>query len=60
MAEAYALSDAIERGLRTRPAVADTKGQLNIRQTIDLSTLKQIIWNNHDDCDEEADGSKGE
>ena len=27
---------------------------------IDLSTLKQLIWDNRDDCDEEVDGSKGD
>ena len=32
MAEAYALSNAVEHGLRTRAAIVDMKGQLNIRQ----------------------------
>ena len=32
MAEAHALSDAVEHGLRTRAAIVDTRGQLNIRQ----------------------------
>ena len=30
------------------------------RSAIDLSALKQLIWDNRDDCDEEVDGSKGE
>ena len=32
MAEAYALSNAVEHGLRTRAAIVDMRGQLNIRQ----------------------------
>ena len=32
MAEAYALSIAFEHGLRTRAAIVDMRGQLNIRQ----------------------------
>ena len=28
------------------------------RLAIDLSALKQLIWHNRDDCDEEVDGSK--
>ena len=32
MAEAYALSNAVEHGLRTRAAIVDLRGQLNIRQ----------------------------
>ena len=32
MSEAYALSNAVEHGLRTRAAIVDMKGQLNIRQ----------------------------
>ena len=96
MAEAYALSKAVEHRLRTRAAIVDMRGQLNIRQweetasaamvhvrfadceglfahlisvntkqfdnkrlAIDLSALKQLIWDNRDDCDEEVDGSKG-
>ena len=95
MAAAYALSNAVEHGLRTRAAIVDMRGQLNIRQwegtasaamghvwftdceslfshlispntkqvdnkrlAIDLSALKQLIWCNRDDCDEEVDGSK--
>ena len=27
---------------------------------IDFSALKQLIWDNRDDCDEEVDGSKGD
>ena len=30
------------------------------RLAIDLSALKQLIWDNRDDCDEEVDGSKGD
>ena len=99
MAEAYALSNAVEHGLRTRAAIVDMRGQLNFRQwvgrkrllqlwdmsglhavkvffallvspdtkqvdnkrlSIDLSALKQLIWDNRDDCDEEVDGSKGD
>ena len=32
MAEAYALSNAVQDGLRTRAAVVDMRGQPNIRQ----------------------------
>ena len=32
MAEAYAVSNAVEHGLRTRAAVVDMKGHLNNRQ----------------------------
>ena len=32
MAEAYALSKAVEHGLRTRATIVDMRGQLNIRQ----------------------------
>ena len=32
MAEAYALSSAIEHRLRTRATIVDMRGQLNIRQ----------------------------
>ena len=32
----------------------------NKRLAIDLSALKQLIWENRDDCDEEVDGSKGD
>ena len=97
MFEAYALSNAVEHGLRTRAAIVDMRGQLNIRQweetasaamghvrftdceslfahlvssqtkqvdnkrlAIDLSALKQPIWDNFDDCDEEVDGSRGD
>ena len=94
MAEAYALSNAVEHGLPTRATIVDIKGQLNIRQreeaasaamghvwfadceslfahvispntkqadnkrpAIDLLALKQLNWENRDDCDK---GSKGE
>ena len=97
MAETYALSHAVEHGLRTRATIVGMRGQLNIRQweetasaamghvwltdceslfahlispntkvvdnkrlAIDLSALKQLIWDNRDDCDEEVDGSKGD
>ena len=58
MVEAYALSNAVDHRSRTRAVVADTKGQVNIHQTSDMSALKQLIWDNHDDRDEEVDGSK--
>ena len=32
----------------------------NKRLATDLSVLKQLIWDNRDDCDEEVDGSKGD
>ena len=32
MDEAYALSNSVEHGLRTRAAIVDIGGQLNIRQ----------------------------
>ena len=32
----------------------------NKRLAIDLSALKELIWDNRDDCDEEVDGSKGD
>ena len=38
----------------------NTKLVDNKRLAIDLSALKQLIWDNRDDCDEEVDGSKGE
>ena len=96
MAEAYALTNAVEHGLRTRATIVDVRGQLNIRQweetasaamghvsltdcesfshlvfpnakevdnkrlAIDLSVLKQLVWDNRDDCDEEVVGSKGD
>ena len=58
MVEAYILSNVVEQGSRTGAIVFDMKGQLNIHQTIALSALKQFIWDNHDDCDEEVVGSK--
>ena len=97
VAEAYALSNPVEHGLRTRAIIADMRGRLNIREweetasaamghvwfanceslfahlnstntkqvdnkrlAIDLSALKQLIWDKRDDCDEEVDGSKGD
>ena len=38
----------------------NTKPVDNKRLAIDLSALKQLIWDNRDDCDEELDGSKGD
>ena len=38
----------------------NTMGVDNKRLVIDLSALKQLIWDNRDDCDEEVDGSKGD
>ena len=97
MAEAYALSDAVEHGLLTRAIIVDMRGRLDIRQweemasaamgqvwladceslfahlispntkqvdnkrlAIDLSAVKQLIWDNRDYCDEDVDGSKGD
>ena len=97
MEEAFALSNAVEHGMRTRATIVHMRGQLNIRQweetasaamglvwftdceslfshlispnskqadnkrpAIDLSALKQLIWDSRDDCDEEVDGSKGD
>ena len=37
-----------------------TKQDDNKRLAIDLSALKQLIWDNRDDCDEEVDVSKGD
>ena len=37
-----------------------TKQVDNNRLATDLSALKQLIWDNSDDCDEEVDGSKGD
>ena len=37
-----------------------TKQVDNKRLAIDLSALKQLIWDNRDDCDEQVDGSKGD
>ena len=36
----------------------NTKQVDNKRLVIDLSALKQLIWDTRDDCDEEVDGSK--
>ena len=52
MADAYALSNAVEHGLRTRAAIVDMRGQLNIRQWEKtasaalghMSALKPLIW----------------
>ena len=97
VADAYALSNAVEHGLRTRPVIIDLRGRLSIRQweetasaamghvwfadceslfvhlissntkqvdnkrlAIDLSALKQLIWDNRHDCHEGVDGSKGD
>ena len=38
----------------------NTKQVDNKRRAIDLSALKQLIWDNRDDCDEEVEGSKGD
>ena len=58
MIEAYILYNVVDQGLRTRAVVFEMRGQLIIHQTIDLPALKQFIWDNRDDCDEEADGLK--
>ena len=56
MVKAYMLSNVVEQGSGTGAVVFDMKGQLNIHQTIDLPALKQFIWDNHDDRDEEVNG----
>ena len=38
----------------------NTKQVDNKRLAIELSALKQLIWDNWDDCDEEVDGSNGD
>ena len=38
----------------------NTKQVDNKRLAIDLSALKQLIWDNRDDCDGKVDGSKGD
>ena len=38
----------------------NTKQIDNKRLAMDLSALKQLIWHNRDNCDEEVDGSKGD
>ena len=38
----------------------NTKHVDNKRLAIDLWALKQLIWDNRDDCDEEVDGLKGD
>ena len=41
--------------------VSPNKKQVdNKRLAIDLSALKQLVWDNRDDCDAEVDGSKGD
>ena len=37
-----------------------TKQADNTHLAIDLSALKQLIWDNRHDCDEEIDGSKAD
>ena len=58
MVEPCIPSNVVEQGFRTGARVFDMKGHLNIRQAIDLSALKQLIWDNHDECDKGVDGSK--
>ena len=38
----------------------DTKQVDSKRLAIDLSALKQLIWDSRDDCDEKVDGPKGD
>ena len=40
--EAYALSNAVEHGLRTRVAIVDMRGQLNIRQWEETASVAMI------------------
>ena len=43
------------------PLISPTIKQVgNKRLAIDLSALKQLIWDSRDDCDEEVEGSKGD
>ena len=56
MIEAYILSNVVEQELQTWAVVFDMKRQFNVHQTIDLPTLKQFIWDNHDVRDEELNG----
>ena len=45
MAEAYALSNAVEHGLRTRTTIVDKRGQLNIRQWKETaSAVMGHVW----------------
>ena len=45
-------------GLFANLVSPNTKPVDNKRLAIDLSALKQLIWDNRDDCDEEVDWSK--
>ena len=45
MAEAYALSNAVENGFRTRAAIVDMRGPLNIRQRQETtSAAMRHVW----------------
>ena len=45
MTEAYALSNAVEHGLRTRATIVDMRGQLNIRQWEETaSAAVRHVW----------------
>ena len=45
MAEAYALSNAVEHGLRTRATIVDKRGQLSIRQWEETaSAARGHVW----------------
>ena len=45
MAEAYALSNAVEHGLRTPAANVDMRGQINIRQFEEtVSAAMGLVW----------------
>ena len=49
MAEAYALSNAVEHGLRTRAAIVDMRGQLNIRKWEETASAAMgHVWS---DCE---------
>ena len=69
MAEAYAPSNAVEHGMRTRAPIVDMRGQLNIRPWEETASAMghfwfadcaSLIWDNRDDCDEGVDASKGD
>ena len=65
MAEAYALSNAVEHGLRTQAIIVDMRGQFNIRQWEEMaSAAVGHVW--FTDCESlfahlisEVGGSKG-
>ena len=53
---AYILCNVVEQRLQTRAVVFDMTRQFDIHQTIGLTALKQVIWDNLDVRDEEVNG----